>query len=73
MSLSEDLDSTLINLLNKKVADDASTKTLQRMKTINLVALLAGSKKKDIVTKRKKHTKSAMKSISTTAAPKDEL
>lgn len=57
ISMSEDLDTALLNLQNKKgYMDDMTAKTLQRMKTVTLVPFLAGSKKRDIVTKRKKHT-----------------
>lgn len=64
ITMSEDLDTTLMNLQSKKgVLDDNTVKTLQRMKTVNLILFLAGSKKNDIIAKRKKHTKSAMKSV----------
>lgn len=64
ISLSEDLDTALLNLINKKgLMDDVTVKTLQRMKTMALVSLLAGSKKKKAVSKRKKHTQSAMKPV----------
>jgi hypothetical protein len=57
VAMSEDLDTALLNMQNKKgVVDDMTAKTLQRMKTITLVPFLAGSKKEKIVSKRKKHT-----------------
>jgi hypothetical protein len=55
---SEDLDTALINLQQRGGGrmDDATAKTLQRMKTIQKSWFLAGSKKEEIVAKRKKHT-----------------
>jgi len=64
ISTSEDLDTTLLNLQTRKgSSDDATVKTLQRMKTIGINLFQAGSKKD--VSKRKKHTKSAMKHAET--------
>ncbi len=56
ISMSEDLDTALLNMQNKKTIDDMTAKTIQRMKTITLVPFLSGSKKEKIVSKRKKHT-----------------
>jgi hypothetical protein len=53
---SEDLETALINLQGKKGAlDDITAKTLQRMKNITKTWFLAGSKKDEIIAKRKKH------------------
>jgi len=61
VSMSEDLDTSLLNLLrqNGTSMNDSTVKTLQKMKTISIVPFMAGSKKEKIVLKRKKHTKSA--------------
>ena len=57
ISMSEDLDTALLNMQSSKgSSSDATIKTLQRMKTITLVPFLAGSKKEKIVLNRKKHT-----------------
>ena len=70
ISMSEDLDTALLNLQNRKGAsDDTTIKTLQRMKNITLVQFLAGIKKEKIVSKRKKHTKSAMKDTTSESTP----
>lgn len=60
ISMSEDLDTALLNMQSSKgSSSDATIKTLQRMKTITLVPFMAGSKKD--LSKRKKHTTSANK------------
>jgi hypothetical protein len=57
ISMSEDLDTALMNMQSSKgSSSDATIKTLQRMKTITIVPFLAGSKKEKIVLMRKKHT-----------------
>jgi len=70
VTITEDLDTELLNMAQRrtKAVSDATAKVLNQMKNTSIITFLSGSRKEEVVNRRKNHTASALAKAKQAAA-----